>query len=104
MINQSEPTKEQMKILSDEAIAEAKRGHTAIVYKDGRPPDVYDSDRAIAREAKRKILEQMVENIEALIIGGRLGEPEQAGIDVYYLDAKGWQELSNSIKTLDKLT
>ena len=43
-----------MKQLSNEDIAEAKRGHTAIIYKDGRPPDVYESDKAVARKAEQE--------------------------------------------------
>ena len=53
----------------------------------------------VARRAEAEIIRQMVKLVEGLIIGGRLGEPEQEGKDIYYLDAKGWQELKKEDRT-----
>lgn len=51
--------------LTDEKIAEAKRGHTAVIYKYGKPPDVWESDRAVAEAQclsnEKQALEEMIE-------------------------------------------
>lgn len=78
-----------MKELSDTDIALAKHPGISYVTISELSMWVTDKDRAIARKAE----ENMREQVEELIIGGRLGEPEQKGRDVYFLDAKGWQEL-----------
>ena len=75
-----------MKRLSDEYIIEAAKKE---ISKTGCISGSLVEGRAIAREAERNILDE----VEKLIVGGRLGEPEQEGKDVYFLDAKGWQEL-----------
>ena len=62
MTNQSEPTKEQMKILSDEKIDEiyneTKQGNKET------PADIIEEYGRVAREAERNMREHMVEELE----------------------------------------
>ena len=51
---------------------------------------------ALFGDVRKKERARTIKEVEDLIIGGRLGEPEQEGKDAYFLEAKGWQALKES--------
>ncbi len=46
---------------------------------------------------EKELRKQIIKEVEELIIGGRLGKPEQEGKDVFFLDAERWQEVKENL-------